>query len=70
MRENRRFFKFKNNFNRYAVYAKRTDEKNFSDWTRVATEEKAFKHAENVRELGFKARIYDSREKMVILKDD
>lgn len=61
---------FKKHFNRFAVYARRADEKNFSDWTRVSNEEKAFEHAEKVRELGFKAKIYDSEQKKVILKDE
>lgn len=61
---------FMGRFNRYAVYARRTDEKNFSDWTRVQSEEEAFAYAEKIRKLGFKAKIYDSKQKKVILKDD
>ncbi len=56
--------------NRYAIYARRIDETNWTDWCQVCDLTRAFEHAETVRGLGFKARINDRFEKKVILKDD
>lgn len=53
--------------NRYAVYARRVDEKNWSDWCRVPTLDNAEKHCDRVRELGYKAKIYDTKDKKVIM---
>lgn len=38
---------------KYAVYAKRKGEKNFSEWSRSDTEEKALEYCEKIRSLGF-----------------
>ena len=54
----------------YAVYAKRKGEKNFSEWSRAETEEKALEYCEKIRSLGFRAKIYDLNEREVILCDD
>lgn len=54
--------------NRYAIYAKRRDEKNWSDWCRVSTLTKAEEHFERVQELGYEAKIYDTKNKKVIAK--
>ena len=56
--------------NRYAIYARRIDETNWTDWCQVCDLMKAFEHAESIRRLGFMAKINDRREKKVILKDD
>ena len=56
--------------NRYAIYARRIDETNWTDWCQVSDLTRAFEHAETVRSLGLKARINDRFEKKVILKDD
>ena len=56
--------------NRYAVYAKRRGKKNWSDWCKAPTLETAMKHCENIRRLGFKAKIYNISSKEVILEDD
>lgn len=56
--------------NRYAVYARRQDKKNWSDWCKVKTLDRAEEHFEKVRELGFKSKIYDTKEKKTIKKDD
>ena len=54
----------------YSVYARRVGENNWTDWCRVANLERAMEHCENVRRAGFKAKLYDSKNKKVILKDD
>lgn len=56
--------------NRYAVYARRVDEKNWSDWCRVPTLDNAEKHCDRVRELGYKAKIYDTKNKKVMMQDE
>ena len=56
--------------NRYAVYAKRRGKKNWSDWCKAPKLETAMKHCENIRRLGFKAKIYNISSKKVILEDD
>ena len=56
--------------NIYVVYARRADEKNWSDWCRAQELETAMKHCENIRRLGFKAKIYNISSKEVILEDD
>ena len=56
--------------NRYAVYAKRRGKKNWSDWCKAPKLETAMKHCENIRRLGFKAKIYNISSKEVILEDD
>ena len=56
--------------NIYSVYARRADEKNWSSWCQVSDIDRAMEHAENVRNAGFKAKIYSFSEKKVILQDD
>ena len=56
--------------NIYAIYAMRADEKIWSDWCQVSKLETAMKHCENIRRLGFKAKIYNISSKEVILEDD
>lgn len=54
--------------NRYWIYAKRSEEE-WSDWCNVGSLETAYKHAENIRRLGFKAKIRDKWDKKTILSD-
>lgn len=56
--------------NRYAIYARRVDETNWTDWCQVENLSRAFEHAESIRRLGFMAKINDRHEKKVILKDE
>ena len=57
-------------YNRYAVYARRKDEKNWSDWCRAHELEIAMNRCENIRKLGYKAKIYNIESKEIILEDD
>lgn len=57
-------------YNRYAVYARRQDEKNWSDWCRAPELEIAMNRCENIRKLGYKAKIYNIESKEIILEDD
>ena len=54
----------------YAIYAKRYDEKNWSSWCQVPSLDRAMEHAENIRRVGFKAKIYSFAENKAILEDD
>lgn len=56
--------------NIYAIYARRADEKNWSSWCQVEDLERAMEHCENIRNAGFKAKIYSFSEKKTILQDD
>lgn len=56
--------------NIYAIYARRADEKNWSSWCQVSDIDRAREHAENIRDAGFKAKIYSFREKKIILQDN
>ena len=56
--------------NIYAIYARRADEKNWSAWCQVANIDRAMEHAENIRRVGFKAKIYSFAENKAILEDD
>ena len=56
--------------NRYAVYARRQDEKNWSDWCRESELEIAMNRCEKIRKLGYKAKIYNIESKEIILQDD
>ena len=56
--------------NRYAVYARRKDEKNWSDWCRESELEIAMNRCDNIRKLGYKAKIYNIESKEIILEDD
>lgn len=55
---------------KYAVYAKRKRDKNFSEWCRADTEEKALEYCEKIRSLGFCAKVYNLKERKVVLADD
>jgi hypothetical protein len=55
---------------KYVVYAKRKGEKNFSEWSRADTEEKALEYCEKIRSLGFCAKVYNLKERKVVLADD
>lgn len=55
---------------KYVVYAKRKGEKNFSEWSWAETEEKALEHCEKIRSLGFCAKLYNLKERKVVLADD
>ena len=54
----------------YAVYARRKYEKNWSGWCRVPELEIAIKYCDNIRKLGYKAKIYNFASKEIILEDD
>lgn len=55
---------------KYVVYAKRKGEKNFSEWSRAETEEKGLEYCEKIRSLGYCAKVYNLKERKVILADD
>ena len=56
--------------NTYAIYARRADEKNWSDWCRAHELEIAMNHYDLIRKLGYKAKIYNIASKEIILQDD
>lgn len=55
---------------KYVIYAKRKGEKNFSEWSWAETEEKALEYCEKIRSLGFCAKLYNLKERKVVLADD
>ena len=56
--------------NTYAIYARRSDEKKWSDWCRAHELEIAMNHYDLIRKLGYKAKIYNIASKEIILQDD
>jgi hypothetical protein len=56
--------------NIYAIYAKRESDEYWTDWCQVANIDRAMEHVENIRRVGFKAKIYSFAENKVILKDN
>ena len=56
--------------NIYAIYAKRESDEYWTDWCQVSDLSRAFEHADNIRRLGFNAKINDRHERKVILKDE
>lgn len=56
--------------NRYYIYAKRPNENKWSAWCQSATIKRALYYCENIRQAGFLAKVCDTVQKKVILKDE
>lgn len=54
---------------RYFIYARRNRDEKWTDWSQEDDIEKAMIHVENIRSLGFLAKMYNREEKEVVISD-
>lgn len=54
---------------RYYIYARRSKNENWSDWTSTNDIDRASFHVENIRNCGFIAKLVDKETKEILVKD-
>ena len=54
---------------RYFIYAKRTENEKWTDWAQTDDIKRAVFHINNIRNIGFYAKLIDQQTKEVLIND-